>query len=171
MFVDRTVAKVSRFPDWRRTPCAVMSPPKTPLSGKFEPRSVHSPSRGRCDRSSQRTRPVMSTSPYSRRSEPWTAGRWRSGSCVTTTVKRARKAAVLQEWAEAVESHSLIVVDTAALKELGRLARERAALESEVEAAVRSARAASRSWSEIGAMPGVSKQAAQRKCARRSRAA
>ena len=62
-----------------------------------------------------------------------------------TSSTRARKAVVLEEWAEAVESDSLAVVDTAAIKELGRLAQERVALEREVEAAVRSSRAAGRS--------------------------
>lgn len=46
---------------------------------------------------------------------------------------------------------------------VGQLAQQRAVLDDEVAAAVRRARAAKRTWSEIGAMLGVSKQAAQRK--------
>ena len=50
-----------------------------------------------------------------------------------------------------------------ALRKIAALAQRRAEVEDDLTAAVRSARRAQRSWSEIGAMLGVSKQAAQRK--------
>ena len=84
---------------------------------------------------------------------------------------RAEKAAALERWAEDVEADDLREVDTSALQTLGELAEQRAALEHEVAEAVRQARAAKRTWSEIGAMLGVSKQAVQRKYGTTSSAA
>jgi hypothetical protein len=49
------------------------------------------------------------------------------------------------------------------------LAERRERLDAEMIEAVQSARRADRSWSEIGAMLGVSKQAAQRKYAKVAR--
>ncbi len=76
---------------------------------------------------------------------------------------RAERAKALEEWAAGVESSDLKEADTAALRTIAELAERRDEVESELTEAVRSARQAHRSWSEIGTMLGVSKQAAQRK--------
>ncbi len=76
---------------------------------------------------------------------------------------RAERAKALEEWAERVESSDLKEADTDALRTIAELAERRDEVESELTEAVRSARQAHRSWSEIGTMLGVSKQAAQRK--------
>lgn len=79
---------------------------------------------------------------------------------------RADKAAALERWADKVKPGDLVVVDTSALGQIAKLAQQREALDEEVTAAVDAARRANRSWSEIGTMLGVSKQAAQRKYGR-----
>ena len=76
---------------------------------------------------------------------------------------RAKRAKALEEWAERVESSDLKKADTEALRIIAELAERREVVEEELTEAVRSARQAHRSWSEIGTMLGVSKQAAQRK--------
>jgi len=76
---------------------------------------------------------------------------------------RAERAKALEEWAERVESSDLEEADTKALRTIAELAERREVVEEELTEAVRSARQADRSWSEIGTMLGVSKQAAQRK--------
>lgn len=76
---------------------------------------------------------------------------------------RAQRAASLEAWADEVDSDDLIVADTDALKAISEIADRRDRLDSALAEAVRSARRDGRSWSEIGAMLGVSKQAAQRK--------
>ena len=81
------------------------------------------------------------------------------------TKTRAQRTAALEAWAEAAEPGDLVVADTAALRQIAELVDQRDALDSQLTQAVRSARRARRSWSEIGAMLGVSKQAAQRKYA------
>jgi hypothetical protein len=53
--------------------------------------------------------------------------------------------------------------DTASLRVIAKLAEERDDLDDRLTDAIGLARRAHRSWSEIGAMLGVSKQAAQRK--------
>lgn len=73
------------------------------------------------------------------------------------------RAKALEEWAERVESSDLKEADTEALRTIAELAERRDEVESELTEAVRSARQANRSWSEIGTMLGVSKQAAQQK--------
>ena len=78
---------------------------------------------------------------------------------------RAERVETLEEWAGNVDSADLKVADTSALREIAKLADQRNEVEAELAAAVRSARRARRSWSEIGTMLGVSKQAAQRKYA------
>ena len=65
-----------------------------------------------------------------------------------------------------VDAEELRVVDTTVLRHLAELAEQRATVESELRQAVAAARQSERSWSEIGAMLGVSKQAAQRKYGR-----
>ena len=76
---------------------------------------------------------------------------------------RAERFKALEEWAERVESSDLKAVDTEALRTIAELAERRDQVEAELTEAVRSARQAHRSWSEIGTMLGVSKQAAQRR--------
>lgn len=78
---------------------------------------------------------------------------------------RAERAKALEEWADRVQSEDLQEADTQALRTIAELADQRDEVERELTEAVRSARRAQRSWSEIGAMLGVSKQAAQRKYA------
>jgi hypothetical protein len=79
---------------------------------------------------------------------------------------RAERAAALEAWADTVGADELVTADTDALKAIAELAERRDEVDAALLEAVRSARAAHRSWSEIGAMLGVSKQAAQRKYAR-----
>jgi hypothetical protein len=69
----------------------------------------------------------------------------------------------LERWADNVREDELREVDTSSLRDIAELAERRTAIDAELIAAVRRARLARRSWSEIGAMLGVSKQAAQRK--------
>lgn len=88
-----------------------------------------------------------------------------------TKPSRAARAAALEAWAAAIDEADLVEVDTAVLQHLGQLAAKRDALESDVRAAVGEARRSKKSWSEIGAMLGVSKQAAQRKYSTRKTAA
>ena len=78
---------------------------------------------------------------------------------------RAQRAAALETWADEVDFDHLIVANTDALKAISEIADRRDRLDSALTDAVRSARRDGRSWSEIGAMLGVSKQAAQRKYA------
>ena len=79
------------------------------------------------------------------------------------TKSRAERAAGLEAWAETVEPADLREADTDSLRHIAELAQQRDQVDAELAESVRAARAAHRSWSEIGAMLGVSKQAAQRK--------
>jgi len=88
-----------------------------------------------------------------------------------TKGSRADKATALERWADDVEFEELVEIDTTVLRHLGELAEQRATLESELREAVLAARRSERTWSEIGAMLGVSKQAAQRKYGRATFAA
>ena len=88
-----------------------------------------------------------------------------------TKSSRANKAAALERWADKVEPGGLVAVDTAVLRQIAKLAEQREALDDEVADAVHAARQANRSWSEIGTMLGVSKQAAQRKYGRHAASA
>jgi hypothetical protein len=72
----------------------------------------------------------------------------------------------LEEWADKVDAGDLVVADTEALRAIAELAERRGEVDAALVEAIRSARRADRSWSEIGAMLGVSKQAAQRKYAK-----
>ena len=76
---------------------------------------------------------------------------------------RDERAKALEEWADRVDPAELRYADTEVLRRIAALAQRRAEVETDLTAAVRAARRARRSWSEIGAMLGVSKQAAQRK--------
>lgn len=79
------------------------------------------------------------------------------------TRSRARRAAALESWADNVETSQLREADTDSLRKIAELAQRRDQVDVELAESVRAARTANRSWSEIGAMLGVSKQAAQRK--------
>jgi len=76
---------------------------------------------------------------------------------------RADRDAALERWAERVKSEDLTETETSALREIAELVKQRNEVDDKILDAVRSARRSKRSWSEIGAMLGVSKQAAQRK--------
>ncbi len=78
---------------------------------------------------------------------------------------RAQRADALERWAEGVEAGDLVEAKTAALRTIAELAEQRDDIDTALLDAIRDARKADRSWSEIGAMLGVSKQAAQRKYA------
>ncbi len=78
---------------------------------------------------------------------------------------RAQRAIALEKWAEVVEAHELVEADTGVLRTIAELVERRDDVDSALLDAIRTARRADRSWSEIGAMLGVSKQAAQRKYA------
>lgn len=81
----------------------------------------------------------------------------------TMSKSRAERAAALEEWADTVAPEDLRLADTDSLRHVAELAQQRAQVDSELVDSVRAARKDQRSWSEIGAMLGVSKQAAQRK--------
>lgn len=81
---------------------------------------------------------------------------------------RAERIANLERWADEVSGDDLRPVDTDALRQIVELVDQRQHLEKELDAAVYAARAAHRSWSEIGTMLGVSKQAAQRRYANKT---
>ncbi len=80
---------------------------------------------------------------------------------VTNT--RAQRAEALEAWADRIDSAELKEADTETLRAIAELAETRNGVDEQLTDAVRSARHARRSWSEIGTMLGVSKQAAQRK--------
>lgn len=82
------------------------------------------------------------------------------------TNTRAERATAVEAWAERVDADELVLADTEALRLIAVLAEQRDDVDAAIVEAVRSARSADRSWSEIGAMLGVSKQAAQRKYAK-----
>lgn len=76
---------------------------------------------------------------------------------------REERAKALEEWADKVETSDLKPADTQALRTIAELVDRRIQVDEQITEAVISARRADRSWSEIGTMLGVSKQAAQRK--------
>ena len=76
---------------------------------------------------------------------------------------RTDRAEALERWADDVDSADLKVADTEALRSIAELVEQRNGVDEDLTEAVRSARRSERSWAEIGAMLGVSKQAAQRK--------
>lgn len=79
------------------------------------------------------------------------------------TKSRAERAAQLEDWAEHIDPADVELADTAALRAIAELAAQRNEVEHDLISAVRAARRNGRSWAEIGAMLGVSKQAAQQK--------
>jgi AsnC-type helix-turn-helix domain len=86
------------------------------------------------------------------------------------STSREQRAATLERWADDVTVDELVVADTGALRVIAELVERRDEVDVALLEAIRSARQADRSWSEIGAMLGVSKQAAQRKYATRATA-
>ncbi len=81
------------------------------------------------------------------------------------TTTRAQRADALERWADDVDADDLVEAKTAALRTIAELVEQRDDVDAALLRAIRDARNADRSWSEIGAMLGVSKQAAQRKYA------
>jgi hypothetical protein len=79
------------------------------------------------------------------------------------TMTRAQRADALERWADDVDA--LVEAKTAALRTIAELVEQRDDVDTALLDAIRDARKADRSWSEIGAMLGISKQAAQRKYA------
>ena len=79
------------------------------------------------------------------------------------TNSRAQRAEALEAWADRIDSAELKEADTETLRAIAELAETRDGVDEQLTDAVRSARDAHRSWSEIGTMLGVSKQAAQHK--------
>ena len=77
--------------------------------------------------------------------------------------KRAQRAAAVEAWADTVDPNELVEVDRSALRTIAELAAQRDGIDLALADAVRAARREGRSWSEVGAMLGVTKQAAQRK--------
>ena len=76
---------------------------------------------------------------------------------------RAARAKAIEVWADKAEQGDLVIADTESLRAIAELTEQRGELDAALIEAIRSARRSDRSWSEIGAMLGVSKQAAQRK--------
>ena len=76
---------------------------------------------------------------------------------------RADRAEALEQWADNVDPADLKVAHTEALRVIADLVEQRKDVDADLTEAVHQARRAERSWAEIGAMLGVSKQAAQRK--------
>ena len=68
-----------------------------------------------------------------------------------------------EAWADRVSAADLEPADTRSLQAITRLTDLRKEIEAAILEAVRQARRAGHTWSEIGAMLGVSKQAAQHK--------
>ena len=81
------------------------------------------------------------------------------------TTTRAQRADALERWVDDVDADDLGEAKTAALRTIAELVEQRDDVDTALLDAIRDARNADRSWSEIGAMLGVSKQAAQRKYA------
>ncbi len=79
------------------------------------------------------------------------------------TNSRADRAAALEAWAHGVDPNDLAEAKTSALRVIAELVEQRNEVDDGLADAVRAARDAGRSWSEIAAMLGVTKQAAQQK--------
>lgn len=84
------------------------------------------------------------------------------GMVVPVSNSRVERAAALERWADDVATEDLVQADTTALREIAELV-EQSNVDHQIVDAVRSARRSNRSWAEIGAMLGVSEQAAQQK--------
>jgi hypothetical protein len=80
-------------------------------------------------------------------------------------MNRGDRVRALEQWADRVDPADLVEADVSVLRSIAELADERMRIEAELLTRVRLARERGRSWAQIGAMLGVSKQAAQRKYA------
>lgn len=80
--------------------------------------------------------------------------------------RRSQKTSALERWAELVDEDELIAIDSDELKAIAQFAARRDRVESALTEAVRAARRHGKTWSQIGTMLGVAKQAAQRKYAK-----
>ena len=87
------------------------------------------------------------------------------------TTSRAKGLAAFERWASNVAPEDLVALDTSTLQTIAGLAAQRESVEAQLRVAVGAARGDGRSWSEIGAMLGVTKQAAQRRYAHQVTAA
>ena len=67
---------------------------------------------------------------------------------------RAQRATALERWADEVEPADLVEANTAALRTIAELVEQRDDVDNALLDAIRNARDANRSWSEIGAMLG-----------------
>lgn len=76
---------------------------------------------------------------------------------------RGARAEALEAWVDGVDTGDLVQADTDSLRTIAALVDEGDAVQRALREAVGRARARNHSWSQIGAMLGVSKQAAQRK--------
>lgn len=86
------------------------------------------------------------------------------------TKSREERARALEKWADTIDASDLRTADTRHLRRIAELVDQRSEVDEQITDAVASARRERRSWSEIGLMLGVSKQAAQRKYASMSSA-
>lgn len=76
-----------------------------------------------------------------------------------------QRAEAFAAWAENLDPADLRPLDTSALQQLSRLGELRQEIDDATLAAVQEARRRRSTWSEIGAMLGVTKQAAQQRFA------
>lgn len=86
---------------------------------------------------------------------------------VAVTADPAKAEEAVERWADHVSSEELQEPGPLALNLLAAHVGERDAADAAITEAVRRARAAGQSWSQIAAVLGVTKQAAQRKYASR----
>ena len=73
---------------------------------------------------------------------------------VDAMTTRAQRTAALERWADEVDTDQLVEAKTAALRTIAELVEQRDDVDSALPNAIRDARDAGRSWSEIGAMWG-----------------
>ncbi len=74
-----------------------------------------------------------------------------------------QRAEAFATWADRLTAADLELADTSALRTISRLTDLRGEVEAAILEAVREARRTGCTWAEVGAMLGVSKQAAQQK--------
>ena len=161
-----------------------------PWTSSLQPASTASPTMTcsmQFDTTGERSRPTIQTSrcssdiPSRRAFGSWGGRRRRrsfrhprdagkgevlEGVVDTMSATRAQRSKALERWADKVDPADLVVANTESLRTIAELAERRGELDAALVEAVRSARRADRSWTEIGAMLGVTKQAAQRKYAK-----
>jgi hypothetical protein len=76
---------------------------------------------------------------------------------------RSERAAAVEQWADIVSADDLVLQDTSVLRAITQLADRRKDVDAAFVDAIRSARAAGRSWGQISTMLGESEQATRRK--------